>query len=59
MELAKYELGNILWRERALRGRINANEMKKLMELVKDALNLMKIFSVERYEGGRSTQPKN
>lgn len=51
VELARYELGNILWKERALHGRINGNEMKKLMELIKSALNLMKIFNVECHEG--------
>jgi len=50
VELARYELGNILWKERILHRRINGDEMIKLMELVKGALSFMKILSVECYE---------
>ena len=51
IELARYELCNILWKECALHRRINYDEAKKLMELVKNALSLMKIFSIECCEG--------
>ncbi len=50
IELARYELCNILWKERILYGRVNSNEVKKLMEIVKSVLSLMKIFSIECHE---------
>ncbi|MBS7654980.1 type II toxin-antitoxin system VapC family toxin [Candidatus Bathyarchaeota archaeon] len=50
IELARYELCNILWKESILYGRVNCNEAKKLMELVKSALSLMKVFGIECHE---------
>jgi len=47
LELARYELGNALWKEYALHGRIDIGELKKLAILVKDALGLLNLLAVE------------
>lgn len=46
LDLARYELGNIIWKEHALHKRINADELRSLVRLVKDVLNLMEILTV-------------
>lgn len=47
IELARYELGNILWKEHALHRRISDDEIKELIKLIKDTLKLMKILKIE------------
>lgn len=45
LELARYELGNILWKELALRGRISDEEAKSLIRLIKGAMNVLEVLS--------------
>jgi len=47
LELARYELGNILWKEHNLHKRINIEELKQLILLIKRALNLMEFMGLE------------
>jgi len=46
LELTRYELGNILWKEYALRGRATGEELKGLSRLVKQVLSLMEVASI-------------
>jgi len=50
MELARYELGNILWKERVLLKRLNDGELKKMVLLIGDVLNLMELLKAEGHE---------
>lgn len=50
LDLARYELGNILWKEYALKKRISREELKKLVKLIKDVLNLMETLTVTCHE---------
>ena len=46
LELARFELGNIIWKESALHRRISREEAVKVMSVVKEVLDLMNILSV-------------
>jgi len=50
LELARYELGNILWKEHTLRQRITAEELERLIKLVKNVLNLMQVLTIGCHE---------
>ncbi len=50
LELARYELGNILWKEYAVRGRTTGEELKGLAKLVKGVLSLMHVATVGCHE---------
>jgi len=50
IELVRYELGNILWKEHVLQRRIGDKEVEELIKLIRDVLKLMKILSIECYE---------
>ena len=45
LELAGYEIGNSLWREAHLRGSIDIEELRMLVELFNEILKGMKIIS--------------
>lgn len=46
LDLARYELGNILWKEYTLHKRINREELKKLVKLIKNVLDLMETLTI-------------
>lgn len=46
LELARYELGNILWKEHTLRGRVSGEEVKSLIRLIKKVMNVLEVLSV-------------
>lgn len=50
LDLARYELGNILWKEHTLQKRISREELKRLARLVKDVLDLMETLTVSCHE---------
>ena len=50
LELARYELGNILWKEYGARGKATDEELKRLARLVKDVLNLMEAVTIGCHE---------
>ena len=46
MELARFELGNLLWKEYALHSRITAEELESLIDLIKRVLNTLSILGI-------------
>lgn len=46
LELARYELGNILWKTFALQARATDQEIKILAKIIKQALNMMEIVQI-------------
>ena len=46
LELVRYELGNILWKEHVLHGRITVVELRKLIGLVKKVFSIAEILEV-------------
>ena len=46
LDLARYELGNILWKNYALKAKTTDKELKSLMELVKQTLNILDIIQI-------------
>jgi predicted nucleic acid-binding protein len=50
LELARYELGNVLWKECSLREKISSGELKKLAKIIKETLNLLEILEVSCHE---------
>lgn len=50
LKLAKYELGNLVWKRRALMKDLEREECKKLMEIIKGTLNLMEVLDIECHE---------
>ena len=50
LDLARYELGNILWKEHALYKRLTIGELEDLMNIVKDVLGLMRILRTDCHE---------
>ena len=46
VELASYELGNILWKDYALQAKISEQEAKMMIKVVKRALSLMNILEI-------------
>ncbi len=51
LDLAKYEIGNIVWKEGALHKRMTGSEQEKIMRLAVDALDSMTILGVNGHEG--------
>jgi predicted nucleic acid-binding protein len=50
LELARYELGNILWKEYALRRRASIDEIRRLARIVKEVLGIMEELSIVCHE---------
>jgi predicted nucleic acid-binding protein len=50
LDLTGYELGNILWKEHTIHKRINREELKKLVKITKEVLNLMEILTINCHE---------
>jgi predicted nucleic acid-binding protein len=46
LELARYELGNIIWKDCALQAKVSEQESKKLTQVVKRTLNLMTVLEI-------------
>lgn len=46
LELARYELGNILWKNYSLQAKATDQEIKKLAKIIKQTLNLMEITQI-------------
>ena len=47
LELARYELGNILWKRKILIKDIDRDEFLRLSKLIKKVLNLMNILNID------------
>ncbi len=50
LEVARYELGNTLWKEYAIHRRVNSEEVKRLTRPVKDVLKLMEVMMIGCHE---------
>jgi predicted nucleic acid-binding protein len=50
LELTRYELGNILWKELTLHKHLNKKETTTLIEVIKKVLNLMETLSIKCHE---------
>ena len=50
LELARYELGNILWKNCLLQARISMEEAQSLMTAIRHALNAMEIHQIASEE---------
>ncbi|MEM2424561.1 MAG: type II toxin-antitoxin system VapC family toxin [Candidatus Bathyarchaeia archaeon] len=50
LELAKYELGNLVWKRSVLIKDLGRDECRKLMEIIKRTLNLMEILDIGCHE---------
>jgi predicted nucleic acid-binding protein len=50
VELARYELGNILWKDCGLQAKISEEEAKKLAKAIRQTLNLMDVTKVQGHE---------
>ena len=48
--LAKYELGNIIWKNYYLQGRISSDEYIVLYRMVSKTLELLKFLTIDGYE---------
>jgi predicted nucleic acid-binding protein len=46
LELARYELGNILWKNYSLQAKATDQEIKALAKIIKQTLNLMEITQI-------------
>ena len=46
LDLARYELGNILWKNYALKAKTTDKELKSLIELVKQTLNILDVIQI-------------
>lgn len=46
LELARYELGNILWKNYSIQAKATDQEIKKLAKIIKQTLNLMEITQI-------------
>jgi len=51
LELARWELGNALWREARLRGTLSPDEALRLLGLITRVLSLMEVVSIRGHEG--------
>ncbi|MEM2125675.1 MAG: type II toxin-antitoxin system VapC family toxin [Candidatus Methanosuratincola sp.] len=51
ISLARYELGNVIWKRGALSGDINPERQAKLLALVSEGLKLMKVIDIGGQEG--------
>lgn len=50
-ELARFEIGNILWKEKELHKKMNEADQMMVMDLANHALKSMSILSVDGHEG--------
>jgi len=46
LELARYELGNILWKNFVLQAKATEQEIKNLAKIVKQTLNMMEVIQI-------------
>jgi len=46
LEIARYELGNIVWKDYLLQGKISKKEARALMNAVKHALDAMEVHQI-------------
>ena len=46
LELARYELGNILWKDCALQAKVSVQEAKMMAKIVKHTLSIMDVLEV-------------
>ncbi|MGC8998721.1 MAG: type II toxin-antitoxin system VapC family toxin [Candidatus Bathyarchaeia archaeon] len=47
LELARYELGNVLWKSFALEGKATSTEIKSLARIVKRVLGIMEVLQID------------
>jgi len=47
LELARFELGNILWKEHSIHAALTQEELRKIAKVVKDVLDLMEPVSIK------------
>lgn len=50
LDLSRYELGNALWKEHLLLKKITKEQLKNLIKLIKDTLNLIQTLEIECHE---------
>lgn len=50
LDLAKYELGNIVWKQHTLLKTINADESEKLMDIITQLLDTMEMMNIKGTE---------
>jgi predicted nucleic acid-binding protein len=46
LEIARYEMGNILWKNHTLRAKATDQELKSLAKIIKQTLNIMEITQI-------------
>jgi len=46
LELARYEMGNILWKNYTLQAKVTERELRSLAKLIKQILNIMEIVQI-------------
>ena len=46
LEIARYELGNIVWKDYLLQAKISKEEARALMMAIKHALNTMEVHQI-------------
>ncbi|MEM2342391.1 MAG: type II toxin-antitoxin system VapC family toxin [Candidatus Bathyarchaeia archaeon] len=59
LNLARYELGNIIWKRRMLLNDLERDEYKRLMEIIKGTLNLMEIIDINCHEANIAELAEN
>ncbi|MGQ9469599.1 MAG: type II toxin-antitoxin system VapC family toxin [Nitrososphaerales archaeon] len=50
LDLARYELGNVLWKEYLLHKKINKDELKRLIRLIKRVLSIVEVLGINCHE---------
>lgn len=50
LELARYELGNIVWKDYFLQAKISKDEAKMILKAIKHTLTLMEVIPIESNE---------
>jgi predicted nucleic acid-binding protein len=50
LELARYELGNIIWKDTVLQAKISEQDAKMMAEAFKRTLSLMDVLGIDGYE---------
>lgn len=50
IELAKYEVGNIIWKEKTVHKRMNGKEQEAMLDLAASALKTMQILKLDGHE---------
>lgn len=46
LELARYELGNIVWKEYVLQAKISEQESRMMVKTIKDTLSIMEVLGI-------------